>query len=71
MMAEHEKNPFKKLQQENEAKFDLYDQKVKQNISGRKDLWGFFGELIEMYIPRILSTILGVSPAEQEEEEEK
>lgn len=70
MMAEQEKNSFEKLQTENESKFDKYDQKVKNNVAGRKDLWGFFGELIEMYVPRIISTILGISPSDQKEEEE-
>lgn len=61
-MAEMDKNSFEQLKAENEAKFDAYNQKIKTNIDGRKDIWGFFGELIEMYIPRILSTILGTSP---------
>lgn len=61
-MAEMDKNSFEQLKVENEAKFDSYNQKIKTNIDGRKDIWGFFGELIEMYIPRILSTILGTSP---------
>ena len=69
MMAEQDKNSFEKLQQENEQKFDKYDRKVKHNVDGRKDIWGFFGALIEMYMPRIMNTILGISPAEQEEEE--
>ena len=69
-MGEREKNSFEKLQQENESKFDKHDRTVKNNVDGRKDLWGFFGELIEMYMPRILSTILGISPSQKEEEEE-
>ena len=68
-MGENDKNSFEKLQQENESKFDKYDRNVKNNVDGRKDIWGFFGELIEMYIPRILNTILGISPTEKEEEE--
>ncbi len=68
-MAEQDKNSFEKLQRENESKFEKYDTKVKHNVDGRKDLWGFFGELIEMYIPRILSTLLGITPPEKEEEE--
>ena len=69
MMAEQDKNSFKKLQRENESKFNRYDRKIKSNVDGRKDLWGFFGELIEMYMPRILNTILGISPTDWEEEE--
>ncbi len=61
-MADMDNNSFEQLKAENEAKFDAYSQKIKTNIDGRKDIWGFFGELIEMYIPRILSTILGTTP---------
>ncbi len=55
------KNSFERLQEENEAKFESYNRIIKKNIDGRRDIWGFFGDIIEMYIPRILSTLLGVS----------
>lgn len=53
------KNAFEKLKEENEAKFKEYDSKVKLNLDGRKDIWSFFGEIIELYIPKILTVLLG------------
>ncbi len=58
-MAENKKTSFDLLREENESKFDSYNQKVKNNLDGRKDIWSFFGELIDLYIPKILSTLLG------------
>ena len=53
------KNVFEQLRDENEAKFKDFDKDVKKNIDGQKDIWSFFGEIIELYIPKILSVLLG------------
>lgn len=58
-MAENKKTSFDLLREENESKFDSYDNKIKNNLDGRKDIWSFVGELIDLYIPKILSTLLG------------
>ena len=54
-------NVFEQLKAENEAKFDSYNQSVKNNIDRRRDIWGFLGDIIEMFIPRVFSTILGAT----------
>lgn len=53
------KNAFEQLKEENEAKFKDYDNMVKLNLDGRRDIWSFFGEIIELYIPKILTVLLG------------
>lgn len=53
------KNAFEQLEEENEKKFSSYSHQIKKNIEGQKDIWSFLGELIELYIPKILSVLLG------------
>ncbi len=58
-MAENTKNSFELLKEENENKFDNHKKKIKENIDGRRDIWSFFGEIIELYIPKIFGALLG------------
>lgn len=52
-------NSFKQLEEENEAKFETHKLVVKKNVEGRKDFWSFLGDIIDLYIPRIFSTLFG------------
>ena len=70
-MIENNKNAFELLQEENEAKFSSYSSNIKSNIDGRRDIWSFFGELIELYFPKILSAILGGATLNSKSEESK
>jgi hypothetical protein len=53
------KNAFEQLRDEHEEKFGEHSNKIKKNIESQKDIWSFLGELIELYIPKILSVLLG------------
>lgn len=53
------KNAFEQLRDEHEEKFSEHSHKIKKNIESQKDIWSFLGELIELYIPKILSVLLG------------
>lgn len=55
-----DKNVFDELLRENEAKFEGINKAVKNNIEHRKDIWTLLGELIELFIPRLVSTMLGL-----------
>ncbi len=54
-----EKNNFQKLEELNEAKFAESADAIKNNVSSRKGSWSLIGDLIELYVPRIFSTLIG------------
>ena len=54
-------NNFKLLEEEMEAKFENASEAIKKNVYSRKDLWTLLGDLFDLYIPRIFSTIIGGS----------
>lgn len=56
---EMEKNNFQKLEELNEAKFEAASEAIKNNVSSRKGSWSLIGDLIELYIPKIFSTLIG------------
>lgn len=53
------KNAFEQLRDEHEEKFNEHSHKIKKNIESQKDIWSFLGELIELYMPKFLSVLLG------------
>lgn len=70
------KNNFQLLEEEMEKKFEKSSHRIKKNVVDRKGIWDLIGDLFELYIPRIFSTIVGssvvsgVSAIDREEDEE-
>jgi len=56
-----EKNNFQRLEEEMEQKFEKSSKKIKNNVVKRKGMWDLIGDLFDLYIPRIFSTIVGSS----------
>lgn len=55
------KNNFQLLEEEMEKKFENASHRIKKNVVDRKGMWDLIGDLFELYIPRIFSTIVGSS----------
>lgn len=55
------KNNFKRLEEEMEKQYEKSSDKIKNNVVKRKGMWDLIGDLFELYIPRIFSTIVGSS----------
>lgn len=51
-------NSFEDLQLENEARFEKSSKGIKQNVSSRRNLWSFIGDLFELYIPQLFGAII-------------
>jgi len=56
-----EKNNFRRLEKEMEEQYEKSSDKIKKNVVKRKGTWDLIGDLFELYIPRIFSTIVGSS----------
>ncbi len=56
-----EQNNFKRLEEEMEQQYEKSSDKIKNNVVRRKGMWDLIGDLFELYIPRIFSTIVGSS----------
>jgi len=56
-----EKNNFQQLEEEMEKKYAKSSRQIKQNVVQRKGMWDLIGDLFDLYIPRIFSTIVGSS----------
>jgi len=56
-----EKNNFRRLEEEMEQQFEKSSDKIKNNVVKRKGMWDLIGDLFELYIPKIFSTIVGSS----------
>jgi len=54
-----EENNFKKLAEENEQKFSKSAEAVKKNVTGQRNIWNLIGDLIDLYIPNVFSTLVG------------
>lgn len=54
-----EGNAFEELQRENEAKYDKYKIGIYQNVNSRRNNWSFVGDIVELYIPQIITVFLG------------
>jgi len=55
------KNNFQLLEEEMEQQYEKASQKIKRNVITRKGIWDLIGDLIDLYVPRIFSTIVGSS----------
>lgn len=53
------KNNFQKLEEEMEQKYNNASDAIKQNVTSRKGTWDLIGDLFELYIPQIFSTLIG------------
>lgn len=42
-----------------EAKYDKASDAIKNNVTSRKGTWDLIGDLFELYIPQIFSTLIG------------
>ena len=56
-----EKNNFRRLEKEMEEQYEKSSDKIKKNVVKRKGTWDLIGDLFELYIPKIFSTIIGSS----------
>ncbi len=54
-----DKNNFQKLEEEMEEQFSKSSEAIKQNVTSRKGMWDLIGDLFELYIPQIFSTLIG------------
>lgn len=53
------KNNFQQLEEQMEAKYDKASDAIKNNVISRKGTWDLIGDLFELYIPQIFSTLIG------------
>ena len=53
------KNNFQQLEEQMEAKYNNASDAIKQNVTSRKGTWDLIGDLFELYIPQIFSTLIG------------
>ena len=60
MSRSHRDNPFDQLRVENEEKFSSRQSRIKKNIDERRNFWSFLGDLIELYLPKFLQSLLGI-----------
>lgn len=54
-----EENNFKKLEREAEEKFEESSDAIKNNVTGQRNFWSLLGDLIDLYIPNVISTLIG------------
>lgn len=53
------KNNFQLYQEQMESRFAESADSIRKNVQSRKDLWTFVGDIIDLYIPKIMSTLMG------------
>lgn len=54
-----EENNFKKLAKEAEEKFEDSSEAIKKNVTGQRNFWSLLGDLIDLYIPNVINTLIG------------
>ena len=52
-----ERNVFTELQEENEKNYAQVHTQIKKNVEGRKGIWALIGDIIELYVPQIFTTV--------------
>jgi len=57
------KNSFKELAKEDQKHFDEKDRKIKENINHSIGFLHFIGDMIELFVPRVVQIFLGISSA--------
>lgn len=61
-MPNNAKNSFKKLQQEETAKFSKSSQqKIRNNLDANVGLFHFLGDIIDLYLPKIFGLFIKMS----------
>ena len=61
-MPTHIKNSFKELQEEETGKFNsVSEQKIRNNLDANVGLFHFFGEIVELYLPKIFGLFVKMS----------
>ncbi len=58
-----EKNVFSQLQEEKELEYSKLHTEIKKNIVERKSVWTFLGDIIDLYVPKIFSALIGAGPS--------
>lgn len=53
------KNVFQELQEEREQEFAEVQKVVKKNIQKRRGFWALIGDIIELYVPSVFTTLSG------------
>lgn len=56
---ENNQNAFEQLAQENEAQYQEHKLGIYNNVSSRRNNWSFIGDILELYIPKIVAVFLG------------
>ena len=59
----NKKNVFSQLQEEKELDYSNVHNDIKKNIVERKGGWSFIGDIIDLYVPKILSALVGAGPS--------
>lgn len=61
-MSSNAKNSFKELQKEETDKFsNASQQKIRNNLDSNVGLFHFFGEIVELYLPKIFGLFVKMS----------
>jgi hypothetical protein len=53
------KSNFEELEAEMEAKFANSADKIKANVNGQRSFWAIGGELVELYLTKIIGALIG------------
>lgn len=57
------KNSFKELAKEDQKRFDEKDKQIKENINHTIGFFHFIGDMIELFVPKVMQIFLGISGA--------
>lgn len=61
------KNVFKLLEEESEINFKLYDDTIHSGIKKQKKFWFLMGDILELYMSKFISSVLGRNISNQNE----
>lgn len=64
-----ELNPFEQLQEEQEKQFSEVSSDVKLNITSRRGIWALIADVIDLYIPKIISTLVNANTEKNSDDE--
>ncbi len=57
------KNSFKELAKDNQKNFEGKEKRIKENINHSIGFFHFIGDIIELFVPRVVQVFLGISGA--------
>jgi len=55
------KNSFKELEKDSQKQFENKDKQIKENINRSIGFFHFIGDIIELFVPRVVQVFLGIS----------